>query len=215
MLSHRKHRCDSSFWAILPGQQSLSLSRGHTTATLRAVHSERLHPHPSTPHPALHELTVDIDWASSLTLHYCLRGAVDALRIPGSAAAERTDGLWRHTCCELFVATPAVSGYLEFNFSPGGPWAAYCFDSYRSGMRPLDLEAPRIETQVAPTRADIRVELRLPMVLAGIAELRCALTAVIEERSGARSFWALAHPTAQPDFHHADGFTLHLSQTSR
>jgi hypothetical protein len=180
------------------------------------MHREHLYPHPSsTPPAALHELTVDIDWGSSLTLHYQLRGSVDALRIPAPAAPERTDELWRHTCCELFVTTAALPGYLEFNFSPGGPWAAYRFDGYRSGMQPLDLAVPRIQTQVMPTQLDLYVELALHAVLMNVAELRCGLTAVVEEQSGARSFWALAHPAAQPDFHHPDGFALRLPQTRR
>jgi hypothetical protein len=179
------------------------------------MHREHLQPHPSTPRSALHELTVDIEWGTTLTLHYRLRGTVDALRIPAPAAGERTDELWRHTCCELFVTTAALQGYLEFNFSPGGPWAAYYFDGYRSGMRPLELEAPRISAHLTPTQLDVHVSLPLSALLTGSTELRCGLAAEIEEQSGARSFWALTHAAAQPDFHQADGFALHLSRAHR
>jgi hypothetical protein len=34
------------------------------------------------------------------------------------------------------------------------------------------------------------------------------LAAVIEERGGRISYWALAHPPGKPDFHHSDCFTL-------
>jgi hypothetical protein len=37
-----------------------------------------------------------------------------------------------------------------------------------------------------------------------------AITAVIEEADGTKSYWALAHPAEKPDFHHPDGFTLQL-----
>jgi hypothetical protein len=37
-----------------------------------------------------------------------------------------------------------------------------------------------------------------------------ALSAVIEETNGRISYWALAHPFGQPDFHHSDCFALDL-----
>ncbi len=40
--------------------------------------------------------------------------------------------------------------------------------------------------------------------------LRLALSAVIEETDGRLSYWALAHPAAKPDFHHAEAFVLSL-----
>jgi hypothetical protein len=173
-----------------------------------------LQPHPSHPQSSLHELTVGIDWGTTLTLHYALRGNMDALRIPAPAAPHRTDELWRHTCCELFITAPGIVGYCEFNFSPGGPWAAYRFDGYRSGMRALDLGAPAIQTRATSTQLDVHVDLALASLplLDGIRELHCALTAVVEEQSGTRSFWALAHGAAQPDFHHPAGFALRLAR---
>jgi len=46
--------------------------------------------------------------------------------------------------------------------------------------------------------------------LGGPGEWLAAITAVIEEADGTKSYWALRHPSAQPDFHHADGFALEL-----
>ena len=175
-------------------------------------HRESLQPHPSYAPSAVHELTVTVDWGDSFTLHYELRGNIDALRIPAQVAPQRTDELWRHTCCELFIAAPGIPGYRELNFSPGGPWAAYGFHSYRSGMHALDISPPSILTQVTATQLDVRVELMLDALPlgAGRLDLHCALTAVVEEQSGARSFWALVHAATQPDFHHAAGFALRL-----
>ena len=34
----------------------------------------------------------------------------------------------------------------------------------------------------------------------------------IEETDGTLSYWALAHPSPKPDFHHPDGFVLELPQ---
>ena len=39
-----------------------------------------------------------------------------------------------------------------------------------------------------------------------------ALTAVIEDTTGALSYWALAHPSGAPDFHHPDCFVLELPE---
>jgi len=40
---------------------------------------------------------------------------------------------------------------------------------------------------------------------------RAGVSAVIEESDGTKSYWALAHPPGEPDFHDADGFVLELS----
>jgi len=34
---------------------------------------------------------------------------------------------------------------------------------------------------------------------------------VIEEKDGAKSYWALAHPPGAPDFHHRDCFAIELA----
>jgi hypothetical protein len=40
--------------------------------------------------------------------------------------------------------------------------------------------------------------------------LLAGLSAIIEEADGTRSYWALAHPPGEPDFHHPDCFALEL-----
>jgi hypothetical protein len=40
---------------------------------------------------------------------------------------------------------------------------------------------------------------------------RLGLSAVIEEKGGSKSYWALAHPPGAPDFHHQEAFALELS----
>jgi hypothetical protein len=51
-----------------------------------------------------------------------------------------------------------------------------------------------------------------PNLPAGVVQAshRLALSAVIEETDGRKSYWALAHPPGTPDFHHPDCFTLEL-----
>ena len=109
-----------------------------------------------------------------------------------------------HTCFEAFAMRAA--GYREFNFSPSTEWAAYDFDGYRAGMRNADVLAPRIEGRHGQEHYELFVAFDLP----GEAPWRLALTAVIEEADGVKSYWALKHPPGKPDFHHVDGFVLEL-----
>lgn len=169
-------------------------------------------PHPHTPARSVRSLDVALgfDDAGALRLEYRLTAELRALRVPAAAAAARRDGLWRHTCFEVFFAPDQGVGYREFNFSPSGDWAAYDFRAPREGMVPSDLSRPpRID------RAERGDELRLSASIAAAdlrsaGTLRVGLTAVIEDASGARAYFALAHPRAEPDFHDPGGFTLRL-----
>jgi hypothetical protein len=42
--------------------------------------------------------------------------------------------------------------------------------------------------------------------------LHVGLSAVVKETSGRQSYWALAHPSGKPDFHHSDCFALEVPQ---
>ena len=46
------------------------------------------------------------------------------------------------------------------------------------------------------------------------ADGRLGLSVVIETLDGAISYWALAHPSEKPDFHHPDSFILTLPESS-
>lgn len=130
-----------------------------------------------------------------------------AVVMPPRATPERADGLWQTTCFELFVAT-ADAGYAEFNFAPSTRWAAYRFEGYRAGMADLAVAPPLI----VPEATGVTVTLSYPLPAGGA---RIALSAVIEEADGTRSFWALVHPPGQPDFHHADCFATHMAAGER
>jgi hypothetical protein len=148
-----------------------------------------------------------------LMLHYRVTGAVDGLRLAPLAAAVRADELWRHTCFEAFVRMPPSSEYWEFNFAPSRQWAAYRFDAYRAGMRPAeDIRAPHIEARLDPEHYALQVRLEFDQwpQTSQAAIWTVALTAVLEEADGQKSYWALAHPPGHADFHHAHGFTLQL-----
>lgn len=127
----------------------------------------------------------------------------DALVIPPRTAPERAYGLWKTTCFELFVAG-AGGSYAEFNFSASTQWAAYGFTGYRAGMTDIPIARPAIE------RTDRGVGVALDFPVAAIEQMHIGLSAVIEERDGTKSYWALAHPPGKPDFHHPACFALEL-----
>ncbi|MGH8276933.1 MAG: DOMON-like domain-containing protein, partial [Steroidobacteraceae bacterium] len=145
--------------------------------------------------------------------HYSLHGEVERLRVPAARAGRHADGLWEHTCFEVFAAAPAARGYYEFNFSPSLEWAAYRFDDYRDGMAPASLaRAPGLQARKGPDRLELSATVHLEGLadLARAPVLRLALTAVVEDDRGGLSYWALGHPPGNPDFHHPQGFALEL-----
>jgi len=145
----------------------------------------------------------------SLVLSYVVSGRIGDLLMPSVVAPARADELWQHTCFEAFLRASAGPGYYEFNFSPSNQWAAYRFDSYRSGMRlASEIGAPRIKVRSSGETYTLQAALELD----GLSSpLHLGLSAVLEETNGRKSYWALAHPPGKPDFHHADCFTLELS----
>jgi len=141
-----------------------------------------------------------------------VEGALGRVVVPAGAAPARRDGLWRHTCFEMFVARSGEPGYREFNFAPSGDWAAYVFSGYRVAPMPA-VPAPAIQV----LRTDTRLSLT---ALAGpgswpdpaAGPLEVALAAVIEADGGALGYYALGHPAARPDFHDRRGFALSLGR---
>ena len=143
----------------------------------------------------------------ALKLRYELGGYIGDLLIPGQAAPARAEGLWQHMCFELFLRTEDEAGYLEFNFSPSMQWAVYRFSGYRTviGDAPDGVQ-PRIRFLSGSNGLALVAEID------GLPELdwRLGLCAVIEEKNGSKSYWALAHPPGDPDFHHPACFALEL-----
>jgi hypothetical protein len=164
--------------------------------------------HPDSVSNAITSIEVEVTRPGprQLVLRYLARGETAAVRLPRPRPPERREELWRHSCFEAFLANPP--GYLEFNFSPSTEWAAYRFDAWREGRRDAAIMPPRVETLIGFDRFELRAELAIP-VLGPMG-----LAAVIEEKGGNISYWALAHPDGEPDFHHDAGFALELPPTS-
>ena len=152
--------------------------------------------------------------ADRLALSYLVTGNMSDIRIPPVTASERGDELWRHTCFEAFVRASSGGEYYEFNFAPSTQWAAYRFNDYRSGMCvAAEIGAPPIEVRSSPDCYTLHASLKLDCLsgLSRKASWRLGLSALIEDTSGHKSYWALAHPHGKPDFHHADCFVHEFS----
>jgi len=181
-----------------------------------------LQSHPQTPCPAIRAFSAQLHRSATdlLELQYRIDGDIEQLLVPAliqdAASRTRQDGLWKHTCCEIFLRRASLqpdraSGYHEFNFSPSGAWAAYVFDSYRTGMLALEVaEPPAIAVSQADDRLTIDVAITLPPDVVATDGATVSLTAVIEDRAGRISYWAVAHAPHKPDFHHDNGFALRL-----
>ena len=189
-----------------------SVEFGPNTFTIPPM---RLHPHPDYPHDPATSVDVSAVRASGvLALRYSLSGTISNIAIPAPTQPARADELWQHTCFEAFVRLPGGEGYAEFNFSPSGQWAAYRFRARRSGMVNIaEAQTPHIALSAYPelVRLDVALDLSALPGLPPEAPWRVALTAIVEQADGTKSFWSLAHPQGKPDFHHADNFALTLA----
>lgn len=156
---------------------------------------------------------VELEGATRIRLEYALTGELAQLAIPRRVPSARAEKLWERTCFEAFIAPAAGARYCELNFSPSTEWAAYAFDDYRQGMRPLDLAEPP-SVRVAETKNELRVTAAIE--LGGLADApwpwRIGFTAVVEDRAGGRAYYALLHPRPKPDFHDAAAFTVLLDR---
>lgn len=177
----------------------------------------RLLPHPATPCPAVSGFTVTATRGSDLRLAYALQADLAAIALPPLALPGFAEDLWRHTCFEAFIGREGTPAYYEYNFAPSGRWAVYGFADTRQRV---DLAtaalAPAMHWQHTGDRLTLDATIPLDRLpdLAG-AVLRVGVSAVIEQRDGSQSFWALAHPAARPDFHLPEARTLRLEPPRR
>ena len=169
--------------------------------------------HPDSRCTAVERIEAEItNSPAGLTVRYLVTGDIRGLQLPLPSSPVRADELWRHTCFELFLRGAGEGAYCEFNFAPSLQWAAYAFDSYREGMRPLEILRPRIEMRQNERSFELRATLELwKLIDSGkMADWRLGLAAIIEETNGDISYFALTHAPGKPDFHHRDSFVISI-----
>lgn len=168
-----------------------------------------LTPHLDTPCAALDRIEVNVarDGAGGLALRFVATGDIGRLVMPQAAARARADELWKQACFEAFVKPAGGEAYFEFNLSPSNRWAGYRFDGYRDGMTsPPGLALTHLTQRTSAGLYELVATLDLTGGPAFDPPWRLGLSAVIEETSGAKSYWALTHAPGKPDFHHPDSF---------
>jgi hypothetical protein len=170
-------------------------------------------PHPAAPPSATFKVWANVEHSGALSMVASTNiwfgvGAPAAwFVIPEAREPARAEDLWQTTCFEAFLRVPGEDAYSEWNFAPSGEWAAYDFEAHRES---------RVEADVAPPY--IRLEDNLTWWALGATFAVDAqtiwalgLSAILEERDGTKSYWALAHPSGdKPDFHAADCFAAKL-----
>lgn len=185
--------------------------------------THQLVPHPDYPRPPI-SIDVGVEQFAligmesieqdsvMLVLSYRIRGNLTGISLPefDFGRPQQGDKLWEHSCFEAFCRASETEEYYEANVAPSRQWAMYRFDSYRTGMREDVPAIPRIF--YLPTEGGFGLQVRLCFPIELCSQL--ALSAVIEETDGTKSYWALAHPPGKPDFHHPDCFALALAAPS-
>lgn len=177
----------------------------------------QLHSHPLTPCPQVKALSVDTSATDGRTLRlvYRLEGDMARLLMPELQPSVRADKLWEHSCFEAFLRRVGEPGYVEYNFSPSGEWAAYRFRGYRKpAVGQENLEPPELHIVRSDENLEMKVTLTLKGVLPPNGQLQVGLAAVIETVAGGLCYWAQKHASDKPDFHHPDSF-VHEPTPSR
>ncbi len=165
--------------------------------------------------PQLADLTISGEISrrgERLMLRYALQGPLDTVLLaPPAPQPCRLDELWQTTCFELFLARPGQEPYWEFNLSPSGHWNVYRLEGYRRGLA-AEAAYQQLAVQVLrdPQELRLMLEVDLPPGLGADQPLEAAITAVIQQRSGLVSYWALEHGGSEPDFHRREDFRLSL-----
>ncbi len=180
--------------------------------TIGVAARARLHCHATGKSASVQAIDASVQRLSAvaLQLSYRVQGDMHALRVPVAHTAARRDGLWQHTCAELFMAAPDREAYFEFNFAPSTEWAAYEFSAYRQqGVRMVEFESPTIVCRQWPQELLLQVDMTVP-ALAQSERWQLGLSMVIEDAQGQVSYWALAHADERPDFHRRDSFVLDI-----
>ena len=177
--------------------------------------SAELTAHPSSPCDAIRRLEAVLETAKlpgELEVRLRLDGDITRIRLPQAELARRRDGLWQHTCFEVFLRPDGSDSYHEFNFSPSGDWAAYRFAGRRRDSSAPELPVPRVECRRLPDGCTLSAQIAIAALpeLAQAKTIDAGLTAVIETTDGARSYWAITHRGEQPDFHDPATFTLRV-----
>jgi hypothetical protein len=148
-----------------------------------------------------------------LRVQYSLSGNIEDILFPEVVSqSDRRDNLWKETCFEFFLAIPGQPQYWEFNLSAGRDWNAYHMDAYRRVGFREEQSIQQLQFEVRSDAQCFSVDsvLDLSPIIGSGMHIQAGVTSVIQSRDGHETYWALAHPSRQADFHLRESFILAL-----
>ena len=150
---------------------------------------------------------------NQLSIQYEVSGDVDQIVLPApSKSPLRKDDLWKATCFELFIAVSDQPQYWEFNMSPSSDWNVYVMDAYRQVNMREEIAYSQLQFEFNATQDKLSVNISLDLnpIVQLEQILQIGIAAIIQTKDGNESYWALAHPNPQADFHLRESFNLSL-----
>lgn len=157
------------------------------------------------------DLSVTVDRRGNfLVLRYEMAGTIESILMAEREYPTRQIGLWETTCFECFFGVPGQDLYWEVNLSTAGHWNIFRLDGYRLGLRE---ELAIKELTVLIDRSAFSLETELDLSLLGLEtfELELSVTAVIADKLGGVSYWAVCHGGIEADFHLRDSFVIRIN----
>lgn len=149
----------------------------------------------------------------NLNIDYYITGETENIRFPErSISPMRKDGLWADTCFEFFLAPRGNPQYWEFNLSPAGDWNVYRMDAYRRvGFREeVSIQHLTFEVKMEPGSIAINARVQLAPLISDSERIQVGVSCIVQNIDQHETYWALAHPETQPDFHLRESFLIEI-----
>lgn len=161
----------------------------------------------------------------TLTIRYHLTGDLSQIAVPTiGTGGTRQDRLWEKTCFEFFLmphtenkssttelTKETIGNYWEFNLSPNGDWNVFSLNSYRQALQEEKaFSALPFEAWQGFQGLQLEAAIDLSKLVKAKQSLLLNVSAVVVSKEGKETFWAIAHPGPEADFHHPKSFILTL-----
>ena len=172
-----------------------------------------LSPHPSERAPPAVLLSASLDLKGDIAhIIYELEGALEGLSLPLKCTASRGTDLWKTTCFEIFLKPHGALHYYEYNFSPSSMWDCLRFSDVRERSNPIfEFENPLVDVIRHADCLTVSAHFELPKdIRHNPKDLAIGISAVLQDKGGDCSYWALRHGTETPDFHDQQNFSAHF-----
>lgn len=96
--------------------------------------------------------------------------------------------------------------------SPSRNWNVYVIDAYRQVNMREETEFTQLpfDFEITNEKMSINMSVDINPIIQPEMDLDIGIAAIIQKKDGGESYWALAHPTPQADFHTLESFILSL-----